>query len=216
LHDTDQEMLYKFLLKEKGAIFDAYTTVETISLIDVQTLIFALKLTSLESKIPELIEKLFANENVFRHFGLLEIFESVLVAFNSSKFDKVSPLDDIYGPWIMKIFVENQLMLVKDFKTCPKEMIRKGHINTTEIHQEYILKREYENHPNEVNVWRFRSQLDLDEPTELFAEYLLCLSIYLSNQKELLASSSMCLFIEKLWRHKQHYGINYLCMTTVP
>ena len=105
LYNKEQEEMYKFLLKEKDTIFSAYSKVQIISLIDVQTLIFALKLTSLESKIPEFIERLFENPNLFHYFGLLEIFESILIAFNGGEFDKLYPLDEIYGPVFMKIFV---------------------------------------------------------------------------------------------------------------
>ena len=63
---------------------------------------------------------------------------------------------------------------MSSFVTVLDHVIEKGSLNITELDQKYIKPEKWKNEAYEVSTWKFQNKLDLENPTKIFNQYLLC------------------------------------------
>ena len=85
----------------------------------------------------DFVEHLLKSQNLLQNIGILDVFECLLLCYNGVT-NHSQPLNQIYGPIIMPMFVKSHLKLTESINKCPKNMIEKGSLNITELDQKYI------------------------------------------------------------------------------
>jgi hypothetical protein len=225
-NETRQNELKKILMSNKEDIIGKFLELGRISMFDIQIWTLVFRVLSLDRLIGRFITEIMQSTSMTKP-GVLVIFEWLLLLFNG-RLDDPNPLDENMGNMIMKALINNQLMLLPNFNKGTKELVEKGVV----LHPTRQLAIEGENLnetelaafelPNyhacqlEIEVFVFRDQLDLKNPTQVMGQYFYCIELYLASDLELLSEPKTFVFIDEIWKHYQYLHYRLLLYYCIP